>query len=222
MGTKPAKQAPRTRTQRIRQAKRRRMAAQMRYRNHLAAMTATNTVLLAAAHSSAHPESSPLDNAADASQTTAAANTQTAPERQSTPDESAESNNAEPESRPAKTKRAKEARQAATSHDVQEARKAREQRPPRNPITRQWRRFKETKFYQVWDRRPKFSYGAYAVVFIATVIFNAMFLWWSMQNDLKYDPEASGNLLQQVCGKSYHALSEGSSLLNMIALVFVT
>lgn len=221
MGTKPAKQAPRIRTQRIRQAKRRRMAAQMRYRNHLADMTATNTVLLAAAHSSAHPESSPLDNAADASQTTAAANTQAAPERQSAPDESAESNNVKPESRPAKTKRAKKARQAATSHDVQEARKAREQRPPRNPIARQWRRFKETKFYQVWDRRPKFSYGAYTVVFIATVIFNAMFLWWSMQNDLKYDPEASGNLLQQVCGKSYHALSEGSSLLNMIALVFV-
>lgn len=221
MGTKPAKQASRTRTQRIRHAKRRRMAAQMRYRNHLAAMTATNTVLLAAAHSSAHPESSPLDNAADASQTTAAANTQTAPKRQSAPDESAESNNAEPESVPAKTKRAKKARQAATSHDVQEVRKAREQRPPRNPITRQWRRFKETKFYQVWDRRPKFSYGFYTVVFFAMVIIAAMFLWWSMHVDVKFHSHSEWNFFQQVTGEAYRHLSEASCYLNMIGLALI-
>ncbi|ANU43242.1 LTA synthase family protein [Bifidobacterium animalis] len=221
MGTKPAKQASRTRTQRIRHAKRRRMAAQMRYRNHLAAMTATNTVLLTAAHSSAHPESSPLDNVADASQTTAAANTQTAPKRQSAPDESAESNNAEPESVPAKTKRAKKARQAATSHDVQEARKAREQRPPRNPITRQWRRFKETKFYQVWDRRPKFSYGFYTVVFFAMVIIAAMFLWWSMHVDVKFHSHSEWNFFQQVTGEAYRHLSEASCYLNMIGLALI-
>ncbi|RYN11865.1 phosphoglycerol transferase [Bifidobacterium animalis subsp. animalis] len=221
MGTKPAKQAPRTRTQRIRQAKRRRMAAQMRYRNHLAAMTATNTGLVAAAHSSAHPESSPSDNAADASKTTAAANTQTAPERQSAPDESAESNNVEPESLPAKTKRAKKARQAATSHDVQEARKAKEQRPPRNPITRQWRRFKETKFYQVWDRRPKFSYGFYTVVAAAVILIATMFLWWSMQDNLQYNPKDQSSLFHQVTDHAYHSLSDGSCYLTMIALLLI-
>lgn len=220
MGTKPAKQAPRTRTQRIRQAKRRRMAAQMRYRNHLAAMTATNTVLLAAVHSSAHPESSPLDNAVDASKTTAAANTQTAPERQSAPDESAESNNAEPESRPAKTKRDKEARQAATSHDVQEARKARGQRPPRNPITRQWRRFKETKFYQVWDRRPKFSYGFYTVVAAAVTIVATMFIWWSTQTNLSYQA-GNGTLFHQVTNQAYHALSQSSCYFTMFGLLLI-
>lgn len=108
----------------------------------------------------------PLDNVADASQTTAAANTQTAPKRQSAPDESAESNNAEPESVPAKTKRAKKARQAATSHDVQEARKARSNGPRgiQSPGSGGGSRRRSSTIR--WDRRPKFSYGFYTVVFL--------------------------------------------------------
>ena len=69
-----------------------------------------------------------------------------------------------------------------------------------NPVTRQWRRFKETKFYEIWNKRPKFSYGAYTVVFIAMVILATMFLWWSTNTKLKYDPASELNFLQQVTG----------------------
>ena len=88
-----------------------------------------------------------------------------------------------------------------------------------NPVTRQWRRFKETKFYEIWNKRPKFSYGAYTVVFIAMVILATMFLWWSTNTKLKYDPASELNFLQQVTGDAYHYLSSASCYLNMIALV---
>ena len=90
-----------------------------------------------------------------------------------------------------------------------------------NPVTRQWRRFKETKFYEIWNKRPKFSYGAYTVVFIAMVILATMFLWWSPNTKLKYDPASELNFLQQVTGDAYHYLSSASCYLNMIALVLI-
>ena len=88
-----------------------------------------------------------------------------------------------------------------------------------NPVTR--RRFKETKFYEIWNKRPKFSYGAYTVVFIAMVILATMFLWWSTNTKLKYDPASELNFLQQVTGDAYHYLSSASCYLNMIALVLI-
>ena len=88
-------------------------------------------------------------------------------------------------------------------------------------MTRQWRRFKETKFYEIWNKRPKFSYGAYTVVFIAMVILATMFLWWSTNTKLKYDPASELNFLQQVTGDAYHYLSSASCYLNMIALVLI-
>lgn len=90
-----------------------------------------------------------------------------------------------------------------------------------NPVTRQRRRFKETKFYGIWNKRPKFSYGAYTVVFIAMVILATMFLWWSTNTKLKYDPASELNFLQQVTGDAYHYLSSASCYLNMIALVLI-
>ena len=90
-----------------------------------------------------------------------------------------------------------------------------------NPVTRQWRRFKETKFYEIWNKRPKFSYGAYTVVFIAMVILATMFLWWSTNTKLKYDPASELNFLQQVTGDAYHYLSSASCYLNLIALVLI-
>ena len=90
-----------------------------------------------------------------------------------------------------------------------------------NPVTRQWRRFKETKFYEIWNKRPKFSYGAYTVVVIAMVILATMFLWWSTNTKLKYDPASELNFLQQVTGDAYHYLSSASCYLNMIALVLI-
>ncbi|MCB5625992.1 LTA synthase family protein [Bifidobacterium animalis] len=90
-----------------------------------------------------------------------------------------------------------------------------------NPVTRQWRRFKETKFYEIWNKRPKFSYGAYTVVFIAMVILATMFLWWGTNTKLKYDPASELNFLQQVTGDAYHYLSSASCYLNMIALVLI-
>ena len=90
-----------------------------------------------------------------------------------------------------------------------------------NPVTRQWRRFKETKFYEIWNKRPKFSYGAYTVVFIAMVILATMFLWWSTNTKLKYDPASELNFLQHVTGDAYHYLSSASCYLNMIALVLI-
>lgn len=90
-----------------------------------------------------------------------------------------------------------------------------------NPVTQQWRQFKETKFYAIWNKRPKFSYGAYMVVFIAMVILATMFLWWSTNTKLKYDPASELNFLQQVTGDAYHYLSSASCYLNMIALVLI-
>lgn len=169
-------------------------------------MTATNA-MSAATRSISQPETTALTGTADAP--AAAANTKT-----TRASGAVESNDTEPVS----ARRAEEAPRTSKSHGEQESGG---KRPSRNPVARQWQRFKATKFYQVWNKRPKFSYGAYTVVFIAMVILATMFLWWSTNTKLKYDPASELNFLQQVTGDAYHYLSSASCYLNMIALVLI-
>lgn len=186
---------PRTRAQRIRCAKHRRARIRAAYRRHLASMAAGNTYALHAASSG-----DPLAVPAMANHVAAC---------------NGDHGNVKPSA----------ARKAAHPHaDAQNAapQPTGEKNSRRvNPVTRQWRRFKETKFYEIWNKRPKFSYGAYTVVFIAMVILATMFLWWSTNTKLKYDPASELNFLQQVTGDAYHYLSSASCYLNMIALVLI-
>lgn len=89
-----------------------------------------------------------------------------------------------------------------------------------NPVIRQWLKYKQTKFYRIWSKRPSFSYGSYTVIFLGMVVLGAMFLWWSMQSDIQYTPK-NGTLLQQVAGHAYHSLSDTSCYLNMIGMVLI-
>lgn len=89
-----------------------------------------------------------------------------------------------------------------------------------NPVIRQWLKYKQTKFYRIWSKRPSFSYGSYTVIFLGMVVLGAMFLWWSMQSDIQYTPK-NGALLQQVAGHAYHSLSDTSCYLNMIGMVLI-
>ncbi len=90
-----------------------------------------------------------------------------------------------------------------------------------NPVTRQWRRFKETKFYEIWNKRPKFSYGAYTVVFIAMGHSGDHVPVVEHQHETQIRPGSELNFLQQVTGDAYHYLSSASCYLNMIALVLI-
>ena len=61
----------------------------------------------------------------------------------------------------------------------------------KHPI-RAWRarygRYKQTRFYQTWAKRPKFSYGAYVVIMFVLIEMANMFLLWSVVPQLTYDP----------------------------------
>ncbi|AEK30978.1 Phosphoglycerol transferase [Bifidobacterium animalis subsp. lactis CNCM I-2494] len=186
---------PRTRAQRIRCAKHRRARIRAAYRRHLTSMAAGNTYALHAASSG-----DPLAMPAVANHVTAR-------------------NGDHDNVKPSAARKAAHPRAGVQNAAPQPTGEKNSRRV--NPVTRQWRRFKETKFYEIWNKRPKFSYGAYTVVFIAMVILATMFLWWSTNTKLKYDPASELNFLQQVTGDAYHYLSSASCYLNMIALVLI-
>ena len=144
---------PRTRAQRIRCAKHRRARIRAAYRRHLTSMAAGNTYALHAASSG-----DPLAMPAVANHVTAR-------------------NGDHDNVKPSAARKAAHPRAGVQNAAPQPTGEKNSRRV--NPVTRQWRRFKETKFYEIWNKRPKFSYGAYTVVFIAMVILATMFLWWS-------------------------------------------
>lgn len=199
---KRMRKAPRTRREKILQAKLERSKRRAGYRRHLASMRAGNAVVLPVPSTSVDATS-----AVPAHQHTVAAQVAdtAAVKEQGTQASKATSNDGG-----AVKKRAKKRKKAPAG----------EPKPPRNPITRQWRRYKQTKFYQIWNKRPKYSYGAYTVVFVAMVILASMFLLWSMNWNVQYS-EKGGNLIGQVTGPTYKSLSTPQSYLNMIALAFV-
>ena len=63
----------------------------------------------------------------------------------------------------------------------------------KHPI-RVWRaqygRYKQTRFYHTWAKRPKFSYGAYLCVAFALLLITDMMLLWSIDTKHMYDPDA--------------------------------
>ncbi|EFA22938.1 LTA synthase family protein [Bifidobacterium gallicum] len=83
-----------------------------------------------------------------------------------------------------------------------------------------WVRYKQTKFYQIWDKRIKFSYGAYAVVFIVVTLVMDMFQLWGTAIGSTYDPNGP-SLLHQVFKAEYIWLSSTSGWLNMIGLALI-
>ena len=91
----------------------------------------------------------------------------------------------------------------------------------RHPI-RAWRarygQYKQTRFYQTWAKRPKFSYGAYVVIMFALIEIANMFLLWSVTPKLAYDPTAKTSLVMQVMDGTYHWLANTAGILNFFAL----
>ena len=91
----------------------------------------------------------------------------------------------------------------------------------KHPI-RAWRarygRYKQTRFYQAWAKRPKFSYGAYVVIMFVLIEMANMFLLWSVVPQLTYDPTAEDGLVMQVMNSTYHWLANTSGILNFFAL----
>ncbi len=208
MRAKREQHAPRTRAQRIRQAKRHRMAVRMKYREHLVSMTGGNA-LPASVQLPPQPESPHPANVSAAASTSAPAE----PRQQHIAEETVASSAAglSPDGEQGGQNAERDADAAHPGG----------RRRPRNPITRLWRRFTDTKFYRIWDKRPKCSYGFYTVVAAALIIIATMFLWWSVQDNLQYDPEQRANLYQQVADPAYHSLSNGSCYLTMIALALI-
>ncbi len=94
----------------------------------------------------------------------------------------------------------------------------------KHPI-RAWRawygRYKQTRFYQTWAKRPKFSYGAYLCVAFALLLITDMMLLWSIDTKHMYDPDAEYSFFRQILDSSYHSLSSAAGILNFFALGMV-
>ncbi len=92
---------------------------------------------------------------------------------------------------------------------------------PIRTVKRQWKRYTDTKFYRIWDKRPKFSYGAYLCVAFALVLVADMMLLWSIDTKHMYDPKLEHSFFQQILDSSYHSLSSTAGILNFFALAMV-
>lgn len=94
----------------------------------------------------------------------------------------------------------------------------------KHPI-RAWRaqygRYKQTRFYQAWAKRPKFSYGAYLCVAFALLLITDMMLLWSIDTKHMYDPDAEYSFFRQILDSSYHSLSSAAGILNFFVLAMV-
>ena len=88
-------------------------------------------------------------------------------------------------------------------------------------VKRQWKRFTDTKFYQIWNKRPKYSYGAYLCVAFALVLVADMMLLWSIDTKHMYDPELEHSFFRQILDSSYHSLSSVAGILNFFALAMI-
>lgn len=213
--------APRTRAQAIRQAKLNRSKHRFAYRKHLSAMTTSNIIPTQTATQKSHQVTQALSrenvlvgvSQSSASELGEAKSAQQPAKADETGGEHTDTNSGHTLVSPS-TKSSKKKRKLRNKETSSEP------KPTKNPITRQWRKYKQTKFYQIWNKRPKFSYGAYTVVFAAMVIMASMFLLWSTNPDLSFKTN-EGNLIQQVFGHTYKDLSTTQSYLNMIALSFI-
>lgn len=85
----------------------------------------------------------------------------------------------------------------------------------------QYGRYKQTRFYQTWAKRPKFSYGAYLCVAFALLLITDMMLLWSIDTKHMYDPDAEYSFFRQILDSSYHSLSSAAGILNFFALGMV-
>ena len=117
-----------------------------------------------------------------------------------------------------------------TGHDA--GREAKEPFPddaPVNPrsnnpvrwVKDRWKAYTRTRVYQVWSKRPKFSYGAYLVIAFVLIEIADMGLLWSVTKSLVYDPSAPEGILRQIVDGTYHWLADTSAILNCFALALI-
>ncbi|RSX53337.1 phosphoglycerol transferase [Bifidobacterium dolichotidis] len=84
-----------------------------------------------------------------------------------------------------------------------------------------WTKFKESKFYSIWEKRIKFSYGAYAVVFFLVLSQMDALQQWGTALDQSYDPHSDLSLWQQIFESTYTYLSSVAGWLNGFALALI-
>ncbi|MEE1295523.1 MAG: LTA synthase family protein [Bifidobacterium sp.] len=82
-------------------------------------------------------------------------------------------------------------------------------------------RFKESKFYRVWNKRPKWGYGWYAVVAIALIEIANMMVLWSADTSLNFDPSGKHSFMGQIFYGTYNKLTDTAGIMNTIALVMI-
>ena len=73
---------------------------------------------------------------------------------------------------------------------------------------------------QWWPTRPKYSYGAYMVVFMLTCVWSDYMALWSMDSDNRYDP-GHGPLVAQIFNSAHARLSTNQGWMNLIIIVMV-
>lgn len=187
---------PRTRAQKIRQVKMRKYSRRFSYRKHLTSMIAGNGVLTSPADTVSADSSNESSYAAEHS----TAHYDTA----------------------AKTTAAKTRAQNSeqSSENLEQAVAEKKHTKPRNPITHAWRSYKNTKFYQLWSRRPKFSYGSYAFVFVFTCLCSNLMLLWSMDTKNLYDPK-QGPLVAQIFTNMHGQLTSNAGWMNFFAIAMI-
>lgn len=82
--------------------------------------------------------------------------------------------------------------------------------------------YQETRFYAVWSKRPKFSYGAYVVVaMILTQIINMMLLWSVNSNYTYQSADEYGPILKQIVAHTFRSISSTAGWMNTFALIII-
>lgn len=84
-----------------------------------------------------------------------------------------------------------------------------------------YRRYKQTKFYRIWDRRIKFSYAFYALTAIVLCYITDMFQIWSTDSTSNYDPSTPVGLIGQIWNSERNNLAGTPFFLNFIALILI-
>lgn len=84
-----------------------------------------------------------------------------------------------------------------------------------------YRRYKQTAFYRLWERRIKFSYAFYALTALVLCFFTDMFQIWSTDAAANYDPHAQTGIITQIWRSEMNYLAGRPFILNFIALAMI-
>lgn len=95
------------------------------------------------------------------------------------------------------------------------------QKKRKGPIRRAIESYKQSTFYTVWSKRPRYSYGAYLVVFFVVTEVMSMFQLWSVDEKYGYDKTLGTSLLAQVADSQYHNLASNQAIMNVIGMAMI-